>query len=360
MARVLLNLLAGSPDKLSGISIYALRTFEALLRRNAHHYAIVSNWNRGQLEEHLPVDGIELIPGVTHRSEKLQYLLETLQIGRAAKRWKADVVFTPWPFATALGGKRRVMVVHDLYRETHPDLYPWHFRLAWSAYFPLSVARASDVVCVSDTTREEFIRFHPEATSKATTVLESSTIRAKPRPQRPREGRYGLTVSTTAPTKNLPRLIEAMEVLRQRGGPQAPIVWIGSDGDGVVREALRRHPGLATFIPIGRVDEESLATWYAHADFYIAASLTEGFCLPIVEAQKLGVPTLTSDVPIFREVAGNGGLFFDPLSPDSIADAITRISDARTRGALAEHALRNAERFSWDKSAGELEALFRG
>jgi len=72
------------------------------------------------------------------------------------------------------------------------------------------------------------------------------------------------------------------------------------------------------------------------------------------------VPTLTSDVPIFREVAGKGGLFFDPLSPTSIADAITEIGDARTRGGLAEHALRNAERFSWDRSAAELESLFRG
>lgn len=359
MVRVLLNLLAGDPDRLSGISIYALRIFEALLRRNAHRYAIVSNWSRERLAQHLPMDGVELIGGVTHRSEKLNYLLENLQVGRAAARWKAEVVFTPWPFASAMGGRRRVMVVHDLYRETHPELYPWHFRLAWSAFLRLSVARASDVVCVSDTTRAEFVRRHPDAAKKALTVLEASTIRARARTQRPREGRYGLTVSTTAPTKNLPRLIEAMDTLRQRGGPQVPIIWIGSD-DGVVRDALERVPELATFIPIGRVDEESLATWYAHADFYIAASLAEGFCLPIVEAQTLGVPTLCSNLPIFREVAGQGALFFDPLSPESIADSIAAVGDATLHGTLSEHALRNAARFSWDRSAAELEAVFRG
>lgn len=127
-----------------------------------------------------------------------------------------------------------------------------------------------------------------------------------------------------------------------------------------MRDALERFPGLVGFIPIGRVDEESLATWYAHAEFYIAASLAEGFCLPIVEAQKLGMPTLCSDLPVFREVAGKGGLFFDPHSTEAIADCIEMIGDAQTRGWLSEHALNNAERFSWDRSAAELESVFRG
>ena len=255
MARVLLNLLAGSPERLSGISIYALRTFEALLRRGRHDYALVSNWDREALARHLPVDGIEVIAGVTHGSEKLEYLLESWQVGRAARRWGADVVFTPWPFATVLGGKRRVMVLHDLYRETHPELYPWHYRLAWNLYLPLSVARSRHGVCVSEKTRREFARLHPGDAGKAVTVLEASTIVATPRPERPRAERYGLTVSTTAPTKNLPRLIEALDVLRQRGGEQVPIVWVGSDPDGVVREALARFPCLARFVPVGRVDQ---------------------------------------------------------------------------------------------------------
>lgn len=361
MTKVLLNLLGGDPDHQSGITVYALRTMEALLRRGVHDYALVSSWSREDLGRFLPLDGVELVPGRALGSEKLNFPVETWEVWKAARRTGAEVVFTPWPFAPLLGGRRRVLVLHDIYRLTHPELYPWHYLWAWNAFFPLSVARSNRVVSVSDATRDEFRRLYPRAADKAVTVHEASTILATPRPERPRPERYGLTVSTTAPTKNLPRLIEALERRRLAGGAEVPVLWIGRDNDDVVKTALARFPELKSFIPLGRVDEETLATYYAHADFYVAASLTEGFCLPIVEAQKYGVPVVGSDIAVFREVAGSGARFFDPLDVEAIGAAIGEISTNRQlRDRLSAAARVNAQRFSWDRSAEQLEAIFAG
>jgi len=159
-------------------------------------------------------------------------------------------------------------------------------------------------------------------------------------------------------TKNLPRLVEAAEHLR-RSGREIPIVWIGNDEGDAVRRSLDRYPELTSFVRPGRVDEQQLATWYAHADFYVAPSLTEGFCLPVVEAQKFGVPVVCSDIPVLREVAGQGARFFDPLNPAAIADAMALVSGDRVEhDRLAALARTNAGRFSWDAAAAELERLF--
>ena len=358
MAKVLLNLLGAGSEQLSGIGMYSASIYAALLSRRRHDYVLLTSWKPEWLERHLPLDGVPVIRGRATPSEKLQYWFETSQVGVAAARHKIDTVFTPWPLAPIAGGRKRILVLHDLYRRTHPELHSWHHLLGWNLYFPASVAASSQVVCVSDATANEFRRHYPGAAGKAVTVREASTIRATPGPDRPMTGRYGLCVSSNMATKNLPRLIEAAELLRQRG-IDAPIVWIGKDSGDAVRQSLARFPLLKNFVLPGRVDEQQLATWYAHADFYVAPSLTEGFCLPVVEAQKFGVPVACSDIEVLREVAGQGARFFDPLDPAAIADTIAAVTTDRAEHArLSGQAHANAARFIWDKAAEELERLF--
>lgn len=359
MARVLLNLIGAGSENLSGIGMYTASVYTALLERRRHEYLLITSWKPEWLARHLPsLDGVTVIPARATRSEKLQYWLEAGQVTLAAGRHKADTVFTPWPLAPVSGGRKRILVLHDLYRRTHPELHNWHYRLAWNLYFPMSVAASSQVVCVSDATADEFRRHYPWAAAKAVTVGEASTIRAEPLPEPPMPGRYGLCVSTNLATKNLPRLIEAAELLRRRG-LDIPIVWIGRDGGDLVRQSLDRYPELKNFILPGRVDEQQLATWYRHADFYVAPSLAEGFCLPVIEAQKFGVPVACSDIAVLREVGGQGARFFSPLDPVSIADGIAAVStDRAERARLSALASANAARFSWDAAAEKLEQLF--
>lgn len=358
MAKVLLNLLGAGSAQLSGIAMYTANVYAALLNRRRHDYVLLTSWKPEWLEPHLPLDGVTIVRGKATPSEKLQYWFETAQVSVVAAQQKADTVFTPWPLAPIAGGRKRVLVLHDLYRRTHPELHKWHYQLAWNTYFPLSVAASSQVVCVSDATANEFRRLYPDAAGKAVTIGEASTIRATPLVERPMPGRYGLCVSSNMATKNLPRLIEAAELMRQRG-LDIPIVWIGKDNGDAVRDELARYPELKSFILPGRVDEQQLATWYAHADFYVAPSLTEGFCLPVVEAQKFGVPVVCSDIEVLREVGGQGARFFDPLNPQAIADAISAVSTDRAEHArLSGLARSNATRFSWDDAAAKLETLF--
>ena len=51
-----------------------------------------------------------------------------------------------------------------------------------------------------------------------------------------------------------------------------------------------------------KASDDELLGHYADADALIAASYTEGFGLPLVEARHFGKPIIASDIPVFREV----------------------------------------------------------
>jgi glycosyltransferase involved in cell wall biosynthesis len=54
----------------------------------------------------------------------------------------------------------------------------------------------------------------------------------------------------------------------------------------------------------------------------IAASLGEGFGLPLVEAALHGVPVVARDIPVFREVAGVHAYYFEGQGADDLARAL--------------------------------------
>ena len=67
----------------------------------------------------------------------------------------------------------------------------------------------------------------------------------------------------------------------------------------------------------GVSDEEYAAT----------ASRAEGFGLPVVEAMVAGTPVAISDIPIFREIAGEDAEYFAADSPADAARAIRALGD---------------------------------
>ena len=80
----------------------------------------------------------------------------------------------------------------------------------------------------------------------------------------------------------------------------------------------------------------------------------------MLEAQGQGVPVICSDIPVLREVAGEGALFFEPTVPVALAETLSMLfADAALHTRLANSARQNASLFSWERAAAETETLFR-
>lgn len=70
---------------------------------------------------------------------------------------------------------------------------------------------------------------------------------------------------------------------------------------------------------------DNITEIFQQYDFFIQASLHEGFGLSVIEAMGAGIPVLLSDIPVFREITGGLCNFFSLNNPIKAAETLTEI-----------------------------------
>ena len=107
------------------------------------------------------------------------------------------------------------------------------------------------------------------------------------------------------------------------------------------------------------VTQEEKVLLYKGAMALVFPSLYEGFGLPVLEAQSLGIPVLTSNTSSLPEIAGEGAIYVDPYSIEDIAKGMKRLTvDKELRTKLIQAGFENVKRFSWAKAAWQLQEIF--
>jgi len=85
---------------------------------------------------------------------------------------------------------------------------------------------------------------------------------------------------------------------------------------------------------------------YATSDFLLFASTLEGFGMPIIEAQMVGLPVITSNIDPMREVAGSGALLCNPLDKINIRNCIlSLLKNDDSSLTITHEGLQNSVRF---------------
>jgi glycosyltransferase involved in cell wall biosynthesis len=124
--------------------------------------------------------------------------------------------------------------------------------------------------------------------------------------------------------KNLPVLLEAVRMLRDRMRPAPALVLAGVDA-----AEVPASPGV---VALGYVPDRELVHLYNLARVLAYPSISEGFGFPPLEAMACGTPVVAGRAGALPEVSGNAALLVDPASPAELADALCR--------AIEDHALR--------------------
>lgn len=174
------------------------------------------------------------------------------------------------------------------------------------------------------------------------------------------DSRFVVTIGTTEHRKRHPWLVELLPQL----APDVSIVIAGAHGDDTPKltTAIEAMPPAyrSRVHALGSVDAETKAWLLAHASAMAYPSLDEGFGFPILEAQLAGLPLVASDVGSIGEVGGDGLILVDVDDVEGFASALDSVlGHSNERQQLVDRGHVNVTRFSWQRCADEMVALYR-
>jgi glycosyltransferase involved in cell wall biosynthesis len=251
-----------------------------------------------------------------------------------------DLVIVDSPTRMAMANNSRVRVIsviHDLLPITDVRLTDIATRL-FLFRLTTTLRNATELLFVSNYTRDRFRQLLPQFAHLPGKIVFPRTRFPIDLPVREPNRRPTFVVIVSYEyRKNLPALVRAFARL-----PAADLVIIGSLGGASI---IRRLPENVTFT--GFVDEPEKQALIRDATALIMPSLAEGFGVPIIEAFSANVPVLCSDIAVFREVAGDLAIYFDPLSSASMREAVVQAiaTEADLRERLAARREELEQRF---------------
>lgn len=272
----------------------------------------------------------------------------------------ADVVFSPLQTMGSFGKKYKlILTIHDLIYYTYrtpPHQFNPLLRLAWRMYHLSYVPerwlldKADAVAVVSETTKADVLKH--ALTSKPVAVIPNAAPPISDPKNHPRPTKTLVYMGSFVPYKNVDTLVRAMSLL-----PEYTLQLLSRVDEGEERrlKELCDNPKQLEFLN-GASDEEYQQA-LARATASVSASRFEGFGIPLLEAQQAGTPVICSDISIHHEVAGDAALFFDPDSPEALAERVHELEAPGTREALIAKGTANARRYSWARSARLLSDL---
>lgn len=283
-----------------------------------------------------------------------RYAFEQLRLPAWVHEREIDVLHALGYVAPLAGVCATIVTIPDVNTAAFGAQLPALKRAALGSFTRWSARRADHILTISEFSKAQIVQHLGVAPAKVTVTLlaaepgcaahVSAAGAAGGEP-------YVVAFSSTSPNKNLSRLLQAFSLARRRDALRHDLVLIGhrpshaKDSEGV------RFTG---WLPDAERDEV-----LAGADLVVVPSLYEGFGLPVLEAMVAGIPVLSSNRASLPEVGGEAAEYFDPENVDELAIKLAAIaSDPARRKRMREAGIRNAGRFSWEKTAAATLAAY--
>ncbi|GAA4458876.1 hypothetical protein GCM10023189_31810 [Nibrella saemangeumensis] len=255
--------------------------------------------------------------------------------------------------AFVLPTRSTILTIHDcVLLDRYPKWHPKYWLFYWF-WYKLPARCAAVVTTISEKSKLELIEqvgIRPEKIRVIPNFYDPAfdddgAVSFRRRRQKPVILHVG-----TSEHKNLLRVIEAIKDM------PCCLQVIG-------HMSVAQHQKLEEYgidyqncFNIGKLE---LIQKYREADVVVFASTYEGFGMPIIEAQALGRPVITSNLSPMREVAGEGACLVNPYHVADIREAIHRVlNDSAYAQALVAGGHRNKKRFLLQTVAHQYMSLY--
>jgi glycosyltransferase involved in cell wall biosynthesis len=232
-----------------------------------------------------------------------------------------------------------------------------------------SISRADHVITVSETMKKEILSFFPKTSisviyngldaapfSRVTEAALLAFIRKYELPKN-----FVLAVGHLERRKNYLHLIDAMARLRDRGHSCSLLVVGNDSGERQAIEARIESAKLTGTVKfLSGLSDHEVHCAYKLCSLFVLPSSYEGFGIPILEAMAAERPMVLSDIPVFREITQDRGVYFPCDDAEAMAAAIEKVLSSESESArLIGYGKERVKAFSFQSLSGQLANLYR-
>lgn len=218
-----------------------------------------------------------------------------------------------------------------------------------------AVEEADLVLCISQSTRQDLIRFLGDDKGKAvvTYLAADNPPSSALSSSHPLNGDpYLLYVGSRWKYKNFKPFVEAFsrsDMCRN----SLKLVAYGSDHFADDEIEHIKMLGLSESQVTRRSgSDDDLYQFYRHAELFVYPSLYEGFGIPPLEAMSVGCPVACSNTSSIPEVVGDAAFIFDPTDIDAMRIQIDlALTNEQLRQDKIERGYKQFSKFSWHQCA---------
>ncbi len=235
-----------------------------------------------------------------------------------------------------------VITVHDMIHDLHPELpaHQWEVREKGKL-----IKAANQIIVPSIATANDLMRIADISSAKISVIPHGApdSLSYSSRQLNYCENEF-LFVGARSYYKNFDVVLRALK--------SAANVKLRCIGGNFTAEEMRRidELGLNERVRQETVHSDNqLASIYAQSAGLIFPSLCEGFGLPILEAFSASCPVVLSDIPVFREIAGNSAVYFDPHDEADLSKKLLEVKLRRQE--LITNGAERVKNFTWEKCA---------
>ncbi|MGE5109087.1 MAG: glycosyltransferase family 4 protein [Sphingobacteriales bacterium] len=237
-----------------------------------------------------------------------------------------------------LNKKSTVLTIHDCVFRTQFSKWSLKYWIINWLWYQLPVRRSNVITTISEKTKKEVVELTGINADKIHIIPNFYDPRFQFVPKEFKNNCPRILQIGTKENKNLPRIIEALKGINCLLDIVGPI-------DDEVQHMLKVNN--IQYISSNNISFDELKNKYEQADIVLFISTYEGFGMPIIEANVVGRPLITSNLSPMNEIAAEAAMKVNPYDVLEIKLAVMQlIADAKLREQLIRNGLMNAERYN--------------
>ncbi|MBD3229806.1 MAG: glycosyltransferase [Candidatus Lokiarchaeota archaeon] len=351
------------PDLTGGRAVYTFNLYKELKKREHEVEVLTGFWNK-KIKDPM-IKQFKII--------KKRYLWVPLLFIQCLK----ELWLNSYDIIHSVGSRESIICYFSFkkYFATVHDTGSFEVRLSILYKFVSKIiSRAVSVIVPSKTIKARLQKFIPKINEKKIIPIPNGVDMDKFHPINEREitkfkeklgiqGKIILYLGRISYYKGIEDIIDAFLSIRKQikdvnlilaGKPAAEMV-------NKYQEWKKKYSGLEIYFT-GFIPDDHLIRYYGIADIFVTYSwAAEGFGFTPIEAMACGVPVISSNIPVFREVLQDKAILIPPKRSDLLADALMNIlQNNKLSKKLSTEGLNYARKnYNWEKSVDNYEKLYK-